>query len=218
MASRAARAEQGLEDARDLTRTIARELRDARRAAGIAQSTAARAAAMSPSQWGRLERGELARPDVIQVCCAARVLGMRASIRMFPVGQPVRDAPQLALFDRFIACLGAPLRVQREVGLPIEGDLRAWDAMITGAGPAFFADLETHVRDAQALERRLRLKQRDDPRAMTILLVLTRSDHHRRLLAGYREAFRDLLPLDPSPILAALRAGTQPPGSGIVLV
>ena len=173
---------------------------------------------MSASQWSRLERGSIARPDLVQVCCASRVLGMRTSIKLYPVASPLRDAGQLRLFERLKAVTGAPLTIRPEVVLPIPGDLRAWDAMIGDHQTRCFADLETHVRDAQALERRLRLKQRDDPRANVVLLVVSRSDHHRRLLAEHREAFRDLLPLDGSTVLRALRSGRCPPAGGIVLL
>ena len=173
---------------------------------------------MSGSQWSRLERGDATRPDILQVCCAARVLGLRASVKLYPVASPLRDAGQPRVFERLLAVVGAPLAVHREVGLPIAGDLRAWDAMITDGRSPCFADLETHVTDAQALERRLRLKQRDDPRATVALLVLARTAHHRQVLAEHREAFRDLLPLDGPKVLAALRAGRRPPASGIVLL
>jgi transcriptional regulator with XRE-family HTH domain len=218
MASRGSRLELGLADARDLARVVSRELREARLAAGLSQATAARAAGMSASQWSRLERGAATRPGILQVCCAARVLGLRASVKLYPVASPLRDAGQLRVFERLLAVLGAPLTVQREIGLPIAADLRAWDAMITDGRSSCFADLETHITDAQALERRLRLKQRDDPRATVVLLVLARTDHHRRLLAEHREAFRDLLPLDSTQVLGALRAGRRPPASGIVLL
>lgn len=218
VASRGSRLEEGLADGRELAGVTSRELRDARLAAGLSQATVARAAGMSGSQWSRLERGAIRRPDVLQVCCAARVLGLRASVKLYPVASPLRDAGQLRVFERLLAVVGAPLTVHREIGLPIAGDLRAWDAMITGGGSPCFADLETHVTDAQALERRVRLKQRDDPRATVVLLVLARTDHHRRLLAEHREVFRDLLPLDGTPILAALRAGRRPAASGMVLL
>ena len=197
---------------------ISRELRDARLASGLSQATAARAAGMSGSQWSRLERGQTSRPDILQVCCAARVLGLRASVKLYPVASPLRDAGQLRVFERLVAVARRTAAVRREVGLPIARDLRAWDAMITDGRSSCFADLETHVTDAQAMERRLRLKQRDDPRATVVLLVLARTDHHRRLLAEHREAFRDLLPLDSTQVLAALRAGRRPPASGIVLL
>ena len=218
MASRGQRVEDGLGDARTIIRTLADDIRDARLAAGISQGAAARAAGVSASQWGRLERGDLERPDVVQLSCAGRALGMRASLKFYPVGSPVRDRPQLALFGRFGGVLGAPLRPHAEVTLPISEDLRAWDVMVDGDGAPFFADLETHATDAQALERRLRLKQRDDPRATVVLLVLSRSVHHRRFLAEYREVFRDLLPLDAPVILRSLRAGRRPPASGIVML
>jgi len=173
---------------------------------------------MSGSQWSRLERGAVSRPDILQMCCAVRVLGLRASVKLYPVASPLRDAGQLRLFKRLLVVLGAPLTVQREIGLPIAGDLRAWDALITDGRSPCFADLEAHVTDAQALERRLRLKQRDDPRATVVLLVLARTDHHRRLLAEHREVFRDLLPDDSAQVLGALRAGRRPPASGMVLL
>ena len=173
---------------------------------------------MSASQWSRLERGAIARPDFVQVCCAARVLGLRTSVKLYPVGSPLRDAVQLRLFERLHAVLAAPLTIRREVELPIPGDLRAWDAMIGDGDGRCFADLETHIHDAQAFERRLRLKQRDDPRAKVVLVVMARSDHHRRLLAEHREAFRDMLPLDGPTILRAFRSGRCPPAGGVVLL
>ena len=108
--------------------------------------------------------------------------------------------------------------MRREIPLPLQGDLRAWDAVVEGADGAFFTEGESHVSDVQALERRMRLKVRDDPRALIVVLVLTRSDHHRAVLAEHRESFRDLLPLDGAAVLRAVRAGRCPPASGIVLI
>jgi transcriptional regulator with XRE-family HTH domain len=208
----------GLEDAARARATVAGELRAARIAAGISQATAGRVVGMSPSQWGRLERNKLGRPDLVQLCCAARAVGLKASVRLYPAGDPVRDAPQLAGIARFEAVLAAPLRLRREVLLPGAEELRAWDGRVDGDGQPFFVECESHANDAQALERRLRAKQRDDPRATVIVLVLTRSSHHRALLRDHREVLRDLLPLDGPAILRSLRAGRRPPGSGIVML
>lgn len=173
---------------------------------------------MSASQLSRLERGAIDRPDIVQICCAGRVLGLRLSLKLYPVGSPMRDAGQLRLFERFLGICGPPIRVRREVGLPIPGDLRAWDALIADGVATCVADLETHVTDAQALERRMRLKQRDDPRATVMLLVLSRTVHHRTVLAAHREVFRELLPLDSPASLRSLRSGRCPPASGILAV
>jgi transcriptional regulator with XRE-family HTH domain len=194
------------------------ELRDARLAAALSLDAAARAAGMSASQLSRLELGRLERPDLEQVWQAASVVGLRASLNLYPAGSPVRDRAQLALLSRFERCLGGGLRMRREVPLPIPGDLRAWDAVVEGSDGVFFTEGESHVRDAQALERRIRLKVRDDPRARVVVLVLTRSDHHRAVLAEHRESLRDLLPLDGGAVLRAVRAGRCPAASGIVLV
>jgi transcriptional regulator with XRE-family HTH domain len=194
------------------------ELRDARLAAALSLDAAARAAGMSASQLSRLELGRLERPDLEQVWRAASVVALRPSLNLYPAGSPVRDRAQLALLSRFERCLGGGLRMRREVPLPIPGDLRAWDAVVEGSDGAFFTEGESHVRDAQALERRIRLKVRDDPRARVVVLVLTRSDHHRAVLAEHRESLRDLLPLDGGAVLRAVRAGRCPAASGIVLV
>ena len=194
------------------------ELRDARLEAGLSLADVARSAGLSAGQLGRLERGLVGGPTVEQLARAWAPLGMRVSIRPFPAGSPVRDRAQLALLRRFEACLGRPLRLRREVPLPIEGDRRAWDGMVEGDGDPFFLEGESRVRDAQAIERKLRLRMRDDPRASLVLLVVTRSDHNRRVMAEHREALRDLLPMDGGPILRALRAGRRPASSGIVLV
>jgi hypothetical protein len=146
------------------------------------------------------------------------VVGLRPSLGLYPGGSPIRDAAQLALLRRFESLLGAPLRMRREVPLPIQGDMRAWDAMVEGDAGPFFTEAETRIRDAQAVERRLRLKLRDDPRSDTLLLVVARTSYHRMLLREHREVFRDLLPLDGASILGAIRAGRRPPGSGLVLV
>lgn len=181
-------------------------------------ATVAQAAGISPAQLGRLERAEISRPNLEQLCRAARALGLSTSVRFYPVGTPVRDAAQLALLRRFEARLGSPLYVRREVPLPIGGDLRAWDAMVLGADEPFFIDAETRIGDVQAVQRRIEIKRRDDPRASTVLLVVTRSDHNRRIIATHRESLRALLPLDGGAVLRAISAGRCPPAGGIVMV
>jgi hypothetical protein len=165
-----------------------------------------------------MEREEIRDPTFTTVCRVARSLGLAPSIRFFPAGDPVRDAPQLALLRRFASVLGPPLRLQREVALPMDRDGRAWDGMIAGGDEPGFVEAESHLRDVQAFERRVALKIRDDPRARVVVLVLTRSAHHRSLLAAHRESLRAMFPLDGSAVLHALRSGQVPPLSGLVLI
>lgn len=212
------RVDLGLDDARRLAGTLARDLRDTRIALGLSQAAAGRASGMSASQWSRLEKGGLARPDLVQLSCGARALGLRAHVQLLPAGSPVRDAGQLRLLDRLQRALGAPLRLTREVPLPVPGDLRAWDGCLDGSTTRCFLDAEARIGDMQALERRLRLKARDDPRAAVVVLLCARTRHNVAVLAEHRESVRDLLPLDGPAILRAVRAGRCPPASGILLL
>jgi transcriptional regulator with XRE-family HTH domain len=218
MTIRVRAAEVGANDARRMTARMATELREARLAAGVSQAAVARAAGISRSTLSRMEREQLADPTLLTICRVGRALALAPSFRFFPSGVPVRDAPQLSLLARLRAILGSPLGLEREVALPIEGDGRAWDAMITGADQPGFVEAESHLLDVQAFQRRVALKIRDDPRVGVVILVLTRSAYHRALLAEHRESLRAQFPLDGGAVLRALRAGRLPPLSGIILV
>jgi transcriptional regulator with XRE-family HTH domain len=208
----------GATDARRIARRVGEELRQARLIAGVSQATAGRAANMSHTQIGRIERGELQGLTVDQVCRASRALGYAASVRLFPVGVPVRDAAHLALLGRFERRLSTSLRLRREVPLPTEGDRRAWDGLVDGGDRPFFVEADTHIHDAQDLDRRIELKLRDDPRANVVVLIVTRSRHNRLVLAEHRESLRGLLPLDGGAILRAIAAGRAPAASGILTI
>ena len=208
----------GANDARRLGRLAGTELREARLANGLSQRDVARAAGISASALGRLERAEVGRPAIGLVCRAARALGLSASLRLFAAGSPVRDAAHLALLDRLERILAAPLRLRREVALPIHGDLRAWDGVIDGPDGSCFGEGETRLGDMQALARRVELKVRDDPRGLVVILVVSRTAHNQRVLRDHREALRAQFPLDGAAIIRALRAGRLPAASGIVVL
>lgn len=166
-----------------------------------------------------MERGVTAYPDLGFLSAYCAVVGLDLSIRTYPAGDPIRDRAQLALLERLRVRLHPSLRWRTEVPLPIEGDLRAWDAEIRAPPPTRWrarVEAETRIADGQALERRLSLKIRDDPGGHLILLVSdTRSN--RAAMRLIRDGLRELLPLDSRDVLAALGRGTEPPNSGIVI-
>ena len=67
------------------------------------------------------------------------------------------------------------------------------------------------------MTRRIQLKLRDDPDGSVVLLVSdTRAN--RRSLATIRAGLAQWLPLGTREILAALAAGKDPGGSGVVIL
>ncbi len=194
------------------------EVRAQRLTLGISQELAASRAGVSESAYARFERGELGRPTLDRLCRAARAVGLAPSLSFYPTGEPIRDAAQLALLSRFEALLGPPLRLRREVPLPIQMDLRAWDGRITDGRRTASIEGESKLHDIQAISRRLALKARDDPGAGVVILVVNQTAHNRRILAAHREALRSQFPLDGGAIARALRAGTVPAAAGIILL
>lgn len=194
------------------------EVRAQRMTLGISQELAASRAGVSESAYARFERGELGRPTLDRLCRAARAVGLAPSLSFYPTGEPIRDAAQLALLSRFEALLGPPLRLRREVPLPIQMDLRAWDGRITDGRRTASIEGESKLHDIQAISRRLALKARDDPGAGVVILVVNQTAHNRRILAAHREALRSQFPLDGGAIARALRAGTVPAAAGIILL
>jgi hypothetical protein len=142
---------------------------------------------------------------------------MRPALTWHPIEIGPRDRPQLGVFDRFARLLAAPLRLRREVTLPIPGDPRAWDGRIEGADGRASVEVEARLHDTQAIARRIALKQRDDPFAGVVILVVNRTAYNRRVLAAHREALRAQFPLDGAQVARALRAGRIPPANGIIM-
>jgi transcriptional regulator with XRE-family HTH domain len=218
MATRQRAGDLGAADARRHAQASGRDIRDARLALSMSLETAARRAGMSPSQFGRIERGAIARPTHDQICRAARAVGLEASLQLYPSGIPVRDRGQLAVLARFQPLLRAPLGLRREVGLPLAGDQRAWDARIVGGSAPASIEAVARLHDTQAMARRIELKTRDDPGAGIVILVVARSAHNRRVLGEHREALRLQFPLDGAAIARELRAGRIPGASGIIVL
>jgi hypothetical protein len=77
----------------------------------------------------------------------------------------------------------AQLRWKSEVPIPITGDQRAWDAVVSGSGQGRVAiEAETRLRDIQALQRRVALKRRDDPSIDSVVLLVAGTRGNRFVL------------------------------------
>jgi len=196
---------------------IAAEIRNGRLSAGVSQMVAGRSVGMSHAQFGRIERGVLRAVTVEHLSRACGAIGLKLVVRAYPDGEPVRDAAQIALLGRFRQCVPPAVPWRREVALPIIGDRRAWDVVLTFPGVDVALEAETRLHDLQALERRIALKARDSGLDRVILLVNDTATN-RRILDVHRVALRERFPLDGREILRSIRSGLAPAASGIVVL
>ncbi|HEY3333897.1 MAG TPA: helix-turn-helix domain-containing protein [Candidatus Limnocylindrales bacterium] len=208
----------GAADARRILIETARDLRTARRALGISQAEAGKRAGLSQSQVSRLERGNVRHPKLEHVCRAIRAVGLVPSLQRYPGDVQVRDRAQLALLARFESLLAPPIRMRREIALPIPGDKRAWDGRLGDGTRTASIEGESRIDDCQALARRIELKTRDDPGAGPVILVVNRTNHNSAVLRAHRESLRAQFPLDGAAIARSLRRGEVPSASGIILL
>jgi hypothetical protein len=204
------------------TMRILRELgtanREARIGAGTSQTVAGAGVGMSRSQVVRLEDAANPNASLRQLNRLAAANGYKLVVRAYPDADPIRDVAHARLLERLRRRCVAPLEWRPEVPLPEPGELRGWDSNIF-RGPARVAiEAETRIRDGQALERRLMLKLRDDPRVDVMVLLVADTAANRRALPLIREQLRSMFPADGREVLAALSTGQLPTRSGIVLL
>jgi hypothetical protein len=176
---------------------------------------------MSKSALARLLSGQREDLGVIEPSQVASVLGYEMSVGLHPVGDPVRDKGQIAIAKRFDGLLSDAWKVADEALLPGAGELRAWDKLLrlVGANPRHLVgvDIETRIRDQQALVRRTRQRERDGL-VDAILIVLSDSATNRRLVGGLRQSLGPDYAASPRQILGGLRSGQRLVGSGVVLI
>jgi transcriptional regulator with XRE-family HTH domain len=195
---------------------IGDELRRARRQAGVSQARVGGAVGYSQSEVSRIEAARVTGLTIVTAAQLLAVVGRDLSVRVYPGGAPARDAAQLAILGRLRAHVAPTLRWRTEVPIPIIGDQRAIDLVIDGPGVAVAIECISRLDDAQSAERGARLKQRDAG-LPCLVLALADTRHNREAVAG-APSVRSSFPASARKVLAALRAGRQPAGDGIVFV
>ncbi|MGZ6300452.1 MAG: helix-turn-helix domain-containing protein, partial [Candidatus Limnocylindria bacterium] len=150
MSNRISRASESAAAARRLRAELGSELREARLGRGLRLVDTARAAGISVSVMSRVERGLVREPGISQLARYGTAVGLRLHARFYPMGGGLRDAAQLDLLRRLRARIGDRWSWQLEAPLAIPGDLRAFDAVLTGTGVSIAIEAITRLRDAQA--------------------------------------------------------------------
>jgi hypothetical protein len=201
-----------------ILRELAAANREARTAAGTSQTVAGAAVGMSRSQVVRLEDAANPNATLRQLNRMAAANGYKLVVRAYPDADPIRDVAHARLLERLRRRLVAPLVWRSEAPLPEPGDLRGWDSNVFRGTARVAVEAETRIRDGQALERRLALKLRDDPRIDIVILLVADTAANRRALPLIREQLRSMFPADGREVLAALTTGELPTRSGIVML
>lgn len=191
------------------------DLARSRRNAGLSRDVVGKACGLSRSGVERIESGAR-RSTIHELAAFGAAVGLDVRLRAYPAGDVIRDVGQQRLLTRFRPRIHPSLGWATEVVLPIDGDLRAWDAVIRGANWRIAVEAETVLDDIQAVERKLALEQRDGGIDHVILLVAD-TPRNRRALAAAPGALATFS-RDSRAMLRALREGRDPGCSGIVIL
>lgn len=192
------------------------ELASTRKALGLSRREIARRIGIGPQRIARAERGD---PDALTIDVAARiapVLGLQLAVSLHPNGDRVRDQGHLALIARLRDRLRPPVVLRTEVPIPISGDLRSADGVISLPSGDLLVEAETHLGDIQSLERRCAAKARDLGASRTILLVAD-TRHNRQVIRDHPELL-ERFPIGTRPCLARLAKGEDPGGDALVIL
>jgi len=219
MAPMARRAAQIDRATRRIDSDLRRALEDvarSRRSSGLSLRTVEAVTGVSKSAIDRLEFYAGSVVDLAALAAVAATVGLDVRLKAYAAGDPIRDAGQQRLLGRFRPRVHPRLGWQTEVPLSIEGDFRAWDAVITGRDCQCHVEAETVLDDLQDLERRLERKRRDGG-ADHVLLLVANTRRNRRALAAAPAAFGGLS-RDARLVLGALRRGVDPGCDAIILV
>lgn len=192
-------------------------MRAARRAAGLTLRVVGERVGVAASTILEIElaRGRGPSPDLLGRYAAA--VGMRARIKVYPEGAPIRDAAQIALIRAFRERLGpaAKFLVEQPVTRN-EGDIRAFDAtfeLLGGCGLEFV----TRFYDCQAQLRAALIKQRDS--GLDRLILIVKATHsNRRAVEAAADVIATTFPLGTRTVLAALASARDPGANGLVFV
>ena len=197
--------------------TIGDELRAARYVLGATLQQVGEAIGVSASEVSRRELGKSPRLTGKKLAIHAAAVGLRLSVRLWPVGGGVRDAGQARYVAAFVARVGRAWRVTLEAPIPIAGDLRAVDILLAGGTTRVAVEVITRLADLQAQVRAAQLKARDIG-ATRLILVIAGTHANRRALADLHGTLVTSFDLDTRRIMAALVAGRDPGRDGIVVL
>ncbi len=198
-------------------RNVGRELRVARLMAGMTQGAVGVRLGRAGSHVSRVEHGLIPGLTMAQLHRHAAIVGLKPWINLYPAVARPLDHAQLALLGAFRMRLHPAWRVELEVPMPITGDLRAADAVISISGTRFVVEAITRLADFQSQVRAARRKVRDlEGNRLIFVVAATRTN--RMVLRDAGRSVEDAFPVGMRTALAGLKEGTDPGGDALLLL
>ncbi len=204
MANRQSIQRDALRSADWILRETGRELRVARIITGRRQADVAAIIGTSIAHVSRVEHGLIKGLGVPALSRHAAAVGLKPYLKLYPAISRPMDHAQLMLFARFRARLGVPWHVVVEAPMPISGDLRAADALISIPGFRCMVEVITRLADFQAQLRAAKLKQRDLG-ADRLVFVVAGTKANRRTVRELGTAVVDAFPIQTKAALFETR-------------
>ena len=208
--------QEGLRISQRVTADVSDELREARLSHGLTQEQVATALGVGREHVSAVERRVAKAMTIDRVARQAAALGLKVSVKFYPLGDAIRDAAQVRYINHFLSRVGRLWRVALDVPMPIAGDLRAIDVVLTGAC-TIAVEVVTRLRDVQALIRACQLKQRDFG-ADRLVIVVAATLTNRRALEVARQSLAAAFELDTQRVMKDLSLGRDPGRDAMVLL
>lgn len=198
-------------------REVGDQLRTGRHVLGATQKQVSIAIRVSSSEVSRRELGRSRRLTGEKLAVHAAAVGLKLSIKLYPLGGGVRDAAQATYIAAFVARIGRAWKVILEAAIPLAGDLRAVDVLLVGRDVRIAVELITRLADLQAQIRAAQLKAQAIG-ATRLVLVIAATRANRAALAAVRSSLVAAFDLDSRRVVSELAAGRDPGRDAIVLL
>lgn len=200
-----------------LRRSAGQEVRLARHNAGATVGQLALRLGWSKSKVSRIERGLSLSVSVRDLALLSALVGLRPSVKFYPVGRPLRDIGQIELLAALNSRMHPSWRTTQEVPMPRSGDLRAADQLSVIPGCRLMIEAYRRFGDEQAQVRPSRAKQAE-LKADRLVLLLEDTLVNRQAIATAGSELRRSFPVPQRAMIRALATGTDPGGDGLVIL
>jgi hypothetical protein len=217
MGTRERPTDRGSRRGRELLGNVIGEFRDGRVGAGVSQKVIGKAIGRSDAWVSWTESGQNESLSIVDASRMLACVGLDLWVRAYPAGGGVRDEAQLALIARLRSLVASRWEWRTEVPIPLPGDPRAWDVVLSGPTVSIGVEAETRLRDIQAIDRRVMLKLRDSGLDRVIILVAA-TRKNRSTLREVGDALRMNYPISSHQALDALLSARDPGGNSIIVL